>query len=70
MLGADSPQLESLRVFRDSRLARNELGRRIISIYYRNAGPVNAALERSTALQAAARWLLETLAPMPGRKEQ
>ena len=69
MLGSDNPKLENLRDFRDSRLAHSALGRRLIDMYYNNAGTINAALERSPALQAAARKGLEAIAPMVGRKE-
>ena len=70
VLGPESSQLDSLRALRDSRLARSAAGRRITSIYYNNAGSINAALERCPALQAAARWLLETIASLPGREDE
>ena len=69
LLGADNPKLENLRDFRDSKLAHSALGRRIIDMYYNNAGSINAVLHRSPALQAAARRVLEAIAPMVGRKE-
>jgi len=68
-LGSDNPKLENLRSFRDSKLAQSVLGRKAIEIYYNNAGSINAALERSPALRAATRKVLETIAPMVGRKE-
>ena len=68
MLGADSPNLEQLRYFRDSKLAQSAIGRRIIQIYYNNADNINAALERSPALHAVTRRMLETIAPMVGKK--
>jgi hypothetical protein len=68
-LGENNPNLENLRDFRDSRLAQSAVGRRIISIYYNNADSINAALERSPALRALTRWVLEVIAPMVGRKE-
>jgi hypothetical protein len=66
VLGENNPNLENLRDFRDSRLAQNAVGRRIIGIYYKNAGSINAALERSPALRAIARRVLEVIAPMVG----
>jgi hypothetical protein len=69
VLGADNPQLESLRDFRDSKLAQSAVGRRIINIYYNNADSINAALERSPVLRAVARRVLEMIAPMVGRKQ-
>jgi hypothetical protein len=65
-LGENNPKLENLRDFRDSRLAQSAVGRRIINIYYNNADSINAALERSPALKAAARRVLEAIAPMVG----
>jgi hypothetical protein len=68
-LGEDNPQLENLRIFRDSKLANSAVGRRIISIYYNNADSINAALERSPALKAFTRRVLEVIAPLVGKKE-
>jgi hypothetical protein len=68
MLGADNPKLENLRDFRDSKLAQSAVGRKAIQIYYNNADSINAALERSPALQAFARRVLEAIAPMVGKK--
>ena len=45
------------------------VGRRVIGIYYNNAGCINAALERHPALQALARSMLEMIAPVVGAKE-
>jgi hypothetical protein len=69
VLGADTPELENLRNFRDSSLAKSALGRKVIEIYYTNAGSINAALERSPELQAVARRVLAVIAPMLGNKE-
>jgi hypothetical protein len=66
-LGNDCRNLEKLRFFRDSTLARSTIGRRAIQIYYNNADSINAALDRSPALMEAARRVLEALAPMVGR---
>ena len=62
VLGADNPQLESLRAFRDSSLAKSAVGRRLISIYYQNDEAIASAIERSPALKALARRALETAA--------
>jgi hypothetical protein len=48
------PDIEKLRAFRDSTLAQSAVGRRIIEIYYDNAGSINDALENSPALSAIA----------------
>ena len=62
VLGVSSPQLESLRAFRDGTLAQSALGRRLTALYYRNAGAVNAALDRSPWLRALARRALAAIA--------
>ncbi len=67
VLGSDNPKLENLRDFRDNKLAQSVVGRRIISIYYNNAESINAVLERSPALRAVTRRVLEMLAPMVGQ---
>jgi len=69
VLGADNPKLENLRNFRDSKLAQSAIGRKVIQIYYNNSGSINAALERSPALRAVTRRVLETIAPMVGKNE-
>jgi len=58
-----------MRSFRDSKLAQNAIGRKVIQIYYNNAGSVNAAINRSPALQAVAHRVLEVLTPMVGEEE-
>lgn len=70
VLGEDNPQLEDLRNFRDSTLARSTIGRKVIQIYYTNAASINAVLERSTTLRAVTRWVLEAIAPMVGKEEE
>jgi hypothetical protein len=65
-LGDDNPDIDTLRQFRDSTLAQSAAGRRIIRIYYDNAGSINEAFERSPALRAAAKSMLEIIAPMVG----
>jgi hypothetical protein len=62
VLGQDSPDLISLRAFRDGPLTRSAVGRRLTQIYYNNAASIDAALERSPALRAAARYLFEAIA--------
>jgi len=69
VLEPDNPQLESLRAFRDSALARSAPGRRLISLYYTHADGINSALERSPALRAVARRVLEIIMPLAVKKE-
>ena len=45
------------------------MGRRLIQIYYANAESITAALERSPALRAVTRRVLETIAPLVGSKQ-
>jgi hypothetical protein len=61
-LGEDNPKLDSLRDFRDSTLTRSAVGRRVVQIYYSNAGSIDAALERSPALRALAGRVAEAVA--------
>ena len=68
-LGQDHPYLEKLRAFRDGPLAHSAPGRRIIRIYYDNAGSINAALERSSALRSAARGFFEAAALLMADKK-
>jgi hypothetical protein len=63
VLGEGNPRLDGMRTFRDSSLAQSALGRKLISTYYRNAGSITAALEKSPALRALARRVLEIIAP-------
>ena len=67
VLGEDNPKLKNLRDFRDTSLARSAIGRKTIQLYYNNAGSIDAALERSPALKAVARKVLEAIAPMVGK---
>ena len=70
VLGENNPELENLRDFRDSNLAQSMLGRKCISMYYTNAGSINAALERSPALRAVTCRVLQVIAPMVGRQNK
>jgi hypothetical protein len=66
-LGDNDQSLARLRFFRDSTLAQSTLGRTVIQIYYNNADSINAALDRSPALRAVTKRVLEVLAPMVGQ---
>jgi len=66
LLGEGDTKLDNLRSFRDSSLVKNAIGRKLIQIYYNNADSINAALERSPALRAVTRKVLEVIAPMVG----
>ena len=66
LLGENNPNFENLRAFRDDVLVQSALGRRIIEIYYNDEDSINAALERSPALRAVTKSVLEAIAPMVG----
>ena len=68
-LGAGDKNVERLRVFRDKTLAQSTIGRMAIQIYYDNADSIDAAFDRSPALRALARRVLEVIAPMAGGKD-
>ena len=70
LLGDGDPKLANFRSFRDKTFAKSVIGRKIIQIYYTNTDSINAALDSSPALQAAARRVLEAVAPMLVRKEE
>jgi hypothetical protein len=66
VLGENNPKLDNLRALRDGTLARSAVGRSLILLYYNHAGSINAALDRSPALRAAARRALDAVASMAG----
>ncbi|MCX8043845.1 MAG: hypothetical protein N3B18_06950 [Desulfobacterota bacterium] len=65
-LGADSAQLETLRVLRDNVLAKSPAGRQIIKIYYAKSDTIVAALEANPALKNAAKAVFDALIPIAG----
>ena len=67
VLGEDNPDLDNLRNFRDSTLAQSAIGRKLIQIYY-TSDSIDEALDRSPALRAFTRRVLEVIAPMVGKK--
>ena len=69
MLGDNDPNVERLRDFRDNRLVHSAVGRIIIQMYDNNADSIDAALDRSPALRAVARRVLEVCAPLVGNEE-
>ena len=69
LIGANNPNLSSLRSFRDGALAESTLGRKAIQLYYSNASEMNETFDRSPVLGTVTRRALEIIAPMVGRKE-
>lgn len=68
-LGDGNPTLEKFRTFRDSQLSQSAVGRRIIRIYYNNAGSLSAALDRSPLLRGLTRRFFNALSSRMGSKE-
>jgi hypothetical protein len=68
-LGDNDQNVERLRDFRDSTLAKSAVGRRIIQIYYTNADSINEALERNPELRAVARQFFVAFTWVVGNKD-
>ena len=68
-LGDDKQSIEQLQAFRDKTLAQSAIGRMATQIYYNNADSINATLDRSPALRAFTRKVLEAVAPLVGRED-
>ncbi|MCX8043021.1 MAG: cytochrome c family protein [Desulfobacterota bacterium] len=61
-LGTTSPQLETLRQFRDKVLATTATGRALIRAYYAAGSKINEYLEANPRLKATAKQMLELIA--------
>jgi PKD repeat protein len=59
----DPRVLNALRQFRDENLASTSLGRIVIKTYYRASPAISAVLDKSPALRAVVKSLLQRLAP-------
>ena len=68
-LGEDNPSLATLRQFRDAVLAKTFAGRKFIEAYYAASDSMVIMMERSPALRAVTRRVLEVIAQMVGKKE-
>jgi outer membrane protein assembly factor BamB len=64
VLGPASPELGTLRKFRDQVLAKSAAGRRLISLYYAHADDMVAACSAHPALRAALAGALRAALPM------
>ncbi len=69
LLGEDTQSLEKLRTLRDGPLANSAAGRMVTHMYYKNADSINAAIDRSPALQAFARKFFKTVASQMQKKK-
>jgi hypothetical protein len=63
MLGEENPQLDTLRVFRDTAMARSMKGRIYTRLYYQYSGQVSDILEADPELKAQATALLVSILP-------
>ena len=63
LLGSDNPQLDTLRQFRDTVLAKSPAGQQIIKIYYAAGNTIAAAIENNPALKNSAKKALEAILP-------
>jgi hypothetical protein len=64
LLGKNSPQLDTLRRFRDEVLEKSALGKQLVQIYYANSGTIIASLEGHELCRAAATALLKKIIPV------
>lgn len=56
--GADAPQLDILREFRDNVLRPNPLGAKLVSLYYKTSPPIAESISQNEALRTAVRVCL------------
>ncbi len=64
LLGADSTQLDVLRLFRDEVLGKHSMGMKLIAFYYEHEGAIVSILDRYPQARNSARALLESLVPI------
>jgi hypothetical protein len=64
VLGDDDPRLVTLRKFRNNVLNKSALGKRLVAIYYNNAGAINAALQKNPTLKAFSHKALQSFIPV------
>ncbi len=63
VLGADDAQLDTLRAFRDTVLAKSPAGQQLIKIYYAKSAAIIAAIEKNPALKGYAAAALQAVLP-------
>jgi dienelactone hydrolase len=62
LLGRDNAQLSSIRKFRDTVLAHNAVGQKLIELYYRNGEHIISVVERNRFIKKLAKILLSAVA--------
>jgi len=63
LMGSESPDLATLRMFRDGVLAKTALGQKMTEIYYAKSGSLIALFETSPTLKSYAGKVLKAVMP-------
>ncbi|MEI6126926.1 MAG: CFI-box-CTERM domain-containing protein [Pseudomonadota bacterium] len=63
LLGSDNPQLDTLRQFRDTVLAKSPAGQKLIKLYYATGNKIEALFESNPAVKSSAKKALEAILP-------
>jgi hypothetical protein len=63
LLGADDPRLDTLRRYRDEKLALTPAGREMIKLYYAKSDELIAVCEKNPAAKQSLKKLLESIIP-------
>jgi hypothetical protein len=64
LLGADDPRLDTLRHYRDEKLATNKAGRDLIKMYYDKSDDIIAICEKNPAAKRSLKQMLESIIPV------
>ena len=64
LLGADDPRLDTLRRYRDEKLAASKAGREIIKLYYDKSDEIIAVCEKNPAAKRSLKQMLESIIPV------
>jgi hypothetical protein len=64
LLGADDPRLDTLRQYRDEKLATSKAGRDLIKMYYDKSDDIIAVCEKNPAAKRSLKLMLESIIPV------
>jgi hypothetical protein len=64
LLGADDPRLDTLRHYRDEKLATSKAGRDLIKMYYDKSDDIIAICEKNPAAKRSLKQMLESIIPV------
>ena len=64
LLGADDPRLDTLRHYRDEKLATSKAGRDLIKMYYDKSDDIIALCEKNPAAKQSLKQMLESIIPV------